>query len=381
MRRNLIGLGLALTVLALLALLAWTFLEIGPTARWVPPSREARANEYLALDRWLEEMGHPVRTLDFGNLDTISTAEERQIFLQSSLFRWWTPEAVEYLIRWIEEGGTLFLVLDYAEWVIWIDRQLSALLEEFGITANAGTTLQWSRNDPYAPSFGQDFSFEVSQEPAAGDLFTLEDWNGVIRLVKAERGMGRLIVSGRPRFLLSTELGNAPNAHLTWTLFLSNATTADKPGWLFIRGTTRAQGLLGTLFRHGNLVVVGVAALALLVVGLWAVIPMFGLVRRDNEKPGKPLRERFIAEGRFLKRYGALGFYRDVYIRDIRRRLARKEGLSTDDEITARVLSILGKTGGERESRIFVSAIRKEPVKYWEFPKMISIFKTILERI
>jgi len=380
-RRNLIGLGLALTVLALLALLAWTFLEIGPTARWVPPSREARANEYLALDRWLEEMGHPVRTLDFGNLDTISTAEERQIFLQSSLFRWWTPEAVEYLIRWIEEGGTLFLVLDYAEWDIWIGRQLSALFEEFGITANAGTTLQWSRNDPYAPSFGQDFSFEVSQEPAAGDLFTLEDWNGVIRLVKAERGMGRLIVSGRPRFLLSTELGNAPNAHLTWTLFLSNATTADKPGWLFIRGTTRAQGLLGTLFRHGNLVVVGVAALALLVVGLWAVIPMFGLVRRDNEKPGKPLRERFIAEGRFLKRYGALGFYRDVYIRDIRRRLARKEGLSTDDEITARVLSILGKTGGERESRIFVSAIRKEPVKYWEFPKMISIFKTILERI
>ena len=384
---NLIAFAAAAAVLGILAFLAWSFLEVHPRERATPPSQEARGNEYLALDRWIESSGQPVRIVSSGNLSTISTAWERRIFMQATLFHW-TEEAVEYLVRWIEEGGTLFLALDYHDnWEFWIDWELLSMLETFGITAMAGTTVPWSRYSPETPSFGHHIYFEVSDDNA----FTIKDWTELTRLARVQRGMGELIVSGSPDFLRSASLEDAPNARLAWALFFPvngdlNAALDTERGWLFIRGATRTLGLFGSLFSHGNMAVIVVSALVLLVVGFWAVIPMFGSARRDEERPGKPMRERFAAEGRFLKRYGVLGFYRDIYIKEIRRRLAKKENLSTNDEITRRLLSVLEKAGNERETRLLVSVLHNEganqrPLKYRDFPKMVIIFRNILERI
>jgi len=382
-RNHLIGLAVVVAVLGILTFLAWRFLEIHPRQRWVSPSREARANEYLVLDRWLQGLGHPVRVVRSGNLSTISTAEERQIFIQASLFQW-TPEAAAALARWIEEGGRLFLALDYQEnWEFLSNTALLSLLGEFGIEARTGGPGGF-RHNPELPfeeaAFGLRFSFEVAQN---GDTLTLG--YDTTRLVQVHRGTGSLTVSGRPFFLLSPNIGHAPNTRLAWAIFAAPDTTgalaANGQGWLFIRGTARTQGLLGTLFRHGNLAVVAVSALVLIAVGFWAVIPLFGLIRRDDERPEKPLRERFAAEGRFFKTYGALGFYRDAYIKEIRRRFAGKEEFSSDDELIERALNVLRVTSAEKEGRLLISAFRKEPIKYRDFPKMTAIFKTILERI
>ena len=385
-RKYITGILVAAAATGMLTLLALFFLETHTRQRWVPPSHEARVNEYLALDRWLAEMGRPVRVLRSGNLSIISRAEERQIFLQASLFTW-TQGAAAHLVRWIEEGGSLFLVLDYqADFEFWNGDELLSLLGEFGIEASRRDLVGHDRISD-APTFWHEFSFEVLQNENA---LTVEDWSGITRLVQVERGMGRLIVTGRPRFLLSQFIGNASNSHLAWTLFASDfapdAAPGSERGWLFIRGATRTRGILGSLFRYGNLMTAVVPALVLIIIGFWAVIPMFGLVRRDDQRPGKPLRERFIAEGRFLKTYGALGLYRDAYIKEIRRRLIKRENLSmeslcSDAEISERLLVILGRTNEEKEGRLLVSALRGEPVKYRDFPKMINIFKTILERI
>ena len=376
-RNHLIGLSAAIAALGLLAFLAWTFLEIYPRQSWVGPSREARTNEYLALDRWLQGLGHPVRLRRSGNLSAIEAAEERQIFIQASLFSW-TPEAAEALARRVTKGGRIFIALDYsADWEFRSHTDLLSLLETFGIEARMGSTVPWHHHDAETPAFGHDFSFETLHNDNA---LTLEDWTGLTRLVQVNHGAGSLIVSGRPRFLLSPFIADEPNARLAWTLFAETGEAGEK-GWLFIRGTTRTQGLWGSLFRHGNLGVVAVSALALLVVGFWAAIPLFGLVRRDDERPEKPLRERFAAEGRFFKTYGALGVYRDAYVKEIRRRLAGKEGLSADDKVTGRVLEALGTESTTHEGRLIISALRKEPIAYRDFPKMLIIFKTILERI
>ena len=87
-------------------------------------------------------------------------------------------------------------------------------------------------------------------------------------------------------------------------------------------------------------------------------------MRGDGEKPGKPIRERFLAEGRFLKSYSALNLYSETYMKEIKRRLAHREGLKTDEEIQKRLMEILGR-----------------PLTNQNFPKMISDYKTILERI
>ena len=385
-RNNLVSFVVVVAALGIIALLGWHFFEIHSVRRAVPLSPQARSNEYLALDRWIQSAGITARTVRSASLSTIAAARERHIFTQSSLFPW-TLEAVQYLARWIEEGGTLFLILDdHSEWDgIWHNGRYlpHPLLEEFGIDAMEETSGSlWNRSIPL-PSFENSISFESFWGEYA---MNLKDHDGITRLVQVNRGTGSLIVSANPRFLLSTHLDHEPNAHLAWALFVENAEPGNEGGWLFIRGAARTQGLWGSLFRYGNIAVVAVSALVLLVVGFWAAIPTFGILRGDNERPGKPLRERFAAEGRFLKRYGALNFYQHAYITQIKRRLAKKENLSTHDEITNRLLEIAGKTGGEWESRLVINAIREEeanptPIRYREFPKMVILFRNILERI
>ena len=372
-RSHIAGFAAALAVLALLVFTAWSLFEIYPETKYLPRSREARTNEYLALDRWLGGSGIPFRVERSGDLSMISRAEERQIFIQASLFDW-TDEAVEYLARWIDEGGSLFLALETDHY----DREPFLLLEEFGIRAETGPGTSGYHYEPAAPSFDDDVSFEVLQDE---DALTLKDPTGLARLVEVKRGKGKLIVTGQPFFLRNSNLGDAPNARLAWAVFAADS----PPGpWFFIRGSVRARGLLGSLWREGNFVVLLASVLVLLVAGFWAVIPVFGLVRHDDEKAVKPLRERFLAEGRFLKRYGALDFYRAVYVKEIKRRLARREGLTADDEIERRLIDIsrVNSRGRPTEERdLLVRALYGEPFKYREFPKMIVIFKTILERI
>ena len=384
MNRNyLIGFAVAVAALGLLAFAAWSLFEIYPVTKYTPPSREARANEYLALDRWLRGMGQNTRTVNSGDLALVSQAGEKQIFIQSSLFRW-IDEDVDYLVQWVEDGGTLFLALDdrrpgsnYQYNRRHRDDGVLLLLEEFGIKAEAGASSGNYRYDSDSPNYDRGVAFEIADEASEAEvLLTMKDWSNIVRLVEVKRGRGKLIVTGRPFFLRSSSIGRAPNARLAWALFA--AEPGFNGGWLFIRGSERLSGLLGDLFTEGNMPVLLVSILVLLVTCFWTVIPVFGLVRRDDDKPGKPLKERFLAEGRFLKRYGALESYCRIYMKEIKRRLAGKEWLCSDDEIEKRLREILGRSW---DSRLLALMLHGGAFSYREFPKMIVIFNTILERI
>ena len=403
MNRNyLIGFAAAVAVLGLLAFAAWSFLEIYPSTSHVPPSREARANPYLALDRWLRGMGIPVRAENSGDLPLVSRAEERNIFIQASLFRW-TDEAVKYLSDWVEEGGHLIVAYDFYELPINShpsryhrddEGKSLLLLEEFGIKAEDNyESGYWSIE---SPDYDHNISFEVTENEGA---LSLQDWTGLTRLVEVERGKGKLTVMGYPRFLSYWYIGDAPNTRLAWALFAAgnesgSENDGSQNGWLFIRGTTRVRGLLGDLFRQGNFTVLLISILVLIITCFWTVIPVFGLVRASDEKPGKPLGERFLAEGRFLKRCDALGFYCMVYLKEIRRILGGHEG--AEDEMTARLLEIWeGPSSGDRSAAaqsgkrekynkdkfLIASFLRGEKLQNRNFPRMIEILTTIMERI
>ncbi|MDR1803132.1 MAG: hypothetical protein LBQ94_05940 [Treponema sp.] len=362
MNRNyIIAFSVSVALLALLAFSAWSLFETYPIIRNLPPSREARINEYLAMDRWLEEYGIAVRTEAQGDLNTISQAEEKHIFIQASLFRW-TPDAVEYLVQWVEEGGSLFLVLDtYSELE---NYEILFLLGKFGITAETGFPSY--RDDPDFPDYDRRFFFEVSADV---EIFSLKDRNGAVKMVQAARGKGKVIVSGEPHFLKFPYIENAPNARLAWALFASN-------DWLFIRGTAMPRGLLGDLFRQGNLPVLLVSVLVLIVIGFWAAIPLFGLVREDTEKPGKPLRERFLAEALFMRKYGGLEFYLDVYLKEIKRRLAIIGDPSSD--IQKRITEVSTKPD---EENLIADYLDGKRIDYRDFPKLQKTLKNILEKI
>ena len=373
-RNHLIGFVAAMAILALAAFALSLLFEIYPRTRYISPSSEASANEYLAMERWLKEYDIPVRTVRLGDFSTISEAGERHILIQVSMFIW-SEEAEEYLGSWIREGGHLFLVMDINQ-----DMVQNFISREFHIDIRSPADRGAFRYNADFPNYDQRISFEV---PPDNEAVLLLDPRYIARLVQVKHGKGTLTVSGRPFFMYSRNLEMAPNARLAWGLLAADTagtgadTVADTAaaaitsgaalpgeGWLFIRGNMRPQndGILGTLFNEGNLAVLLVSLMVLLIVGFWAVIPIFGLVRRGRERPGKPLRERFLAEGRFIKRYGALDFYRDIYIKEINRRLARK-GISSD-KIEEEIRTIQG-----------------ENVKIGDFPGIIKTLKTILERI
>ena len=54
----------------------------------------------------------------------------------------------------------------------------------------------------------------------------------------------------------------------------------------------------------------------LIILGFWMVIPMFGLVSEEKQRSSRPIKDRFNAEIRFLKKYKALDYYLDIYKRE-----------------------------------------------------------------
>jgi len=377
-----------------LGIAAWVFFnvfEIAEDLKYVPPSREAQVNEYLALDRWLVKEGRGVRVENRGNVHTLRTASEGTILIQSELFEWDT-EALDYLEEWVAKGGSLILCLGYYR--AWDDDVLGGFLNGLGLEADIGPGADTPRTypageyDPELPFYGRNIRFKpprnvtpanegtpVNETPLLLKVkLTLKDENGAVRLVQFSKGKGQITVTGRPRFMTSALLEEEPNARLSWYL-LADRGEGDI---LFIRGERRGESIMGRIFELGNFTALVISALALIAVGFWAVIPQFGVVKGNDERKGKALAERFLAEGRFLKRFGALDVYRARYSREIRARLIRKEGLS-DEDVIPRAALLLGS--GYDELRATEQAMIPDLQKKNDFVKSIVILKTILERL
>jgi hypothetical protein len=132
------------------------------------------------------------------------------------------------------------------------------------------------------------------------------------------------------------------NAVTTWNLFSAGG---ENPGVLFIRGEKTVRSFWGKLAERGDFTCLVISIPLILVIGFWMVLPGFGPVLGDEEEPLRSIRERFIAEGRFLKKYGALDIYLEVYVREIKSRLPGQGRGGTEEgpeELAARILKTLG---------------------------------------
>jgi hypothetical protein len=376
-------LGISLSALVFLAILAYNTLEIETRPEPFDPSPEAQANEYLALDRWLRGAGFPVRVENRGGPPLFKTAAERVVFVQASLFHW-PADAWEQLEPWVEAGGALILSLD-TRWYEREDEGPNGVLRALGIMEDTNTP--WGRG--YAagegPNFDRSVAFTLAETPEehpaepSPEIRALADHRGIIRLVRVNRGAGSVTVMGAPYFLRSNSLEKEANAALGWNL-LAAGREPEEGGVLFIRGKTPGRSLFGRLADRGDFVPPAVSALALIAVGLWLVIPLFGVVPREDEKPGRPIRERFQAEGRFLKKYRSLASYRDAYVQEIFRRLRRRENLDGDEALGRRFAELW------REAYASPAAAPPEPPVSGDpgrgdFVKTVNTLAAMLERL
>ena len=315
-----------LGIILLTAVFCITQLEIVPSARWEGPSREVRANRYFALDNWLAESGRPARILSRATVDTILAGPEKTIFAEVSQLSWTDSGRI---IPWLREGGQLVIVLDAP-----IGLQLEDFIQSLGIKAinlyndddedddeepadtsadNAETSAEAQPEQPSEPEalterlpdFDTECSFRITEKKPGVDRILVMNEQDKTRLVKLETGKGWIIFTGEANFLHNYNLRKKENVNLAGEIFLAGR-SGDEDGVLLIRGLGGDRHFFGNLVERGNPWALAASLVLLIAAGFWMVIPSFGRYRPAPEKPGKPLRERFLAEVRFLKKYQAL---------------------------------------------------------------------------
>ncbi|MDR1306709.1 MAG: hypothetical protein LBK74_03950 [Treponema sp.] len=339
-------------ITAFAVLFCVTRMERVPFEKHISPSREAASNPHLALERWMSAAGLAYRFLDAGDISLLLAAPEKTVFIQTSSFDWIgdgennAPE----LKRWIKDGGHLVLSVDARNW------GLNALLEEFGIEGYSGSAEPEPENEPENPySLHWEEGFRVvEQKEGVEDIAVLWKYGG-IRLVTLSLGEGSFTVMGQPRFLEFFALKNRDNADLTWDLLFKQGKAG---GILFFWGLEPDQHFFGALFDQGNPLAFFTAALLLTIAGFWMVIPLFGRNKPVRKLPGKALGERFLAEGRFMKKYGALDTYLEIYRQEL-----GYSGLLAG-EVSSRAGSPGGKPRHPLDIRQFME-LQKKFIAHW----------------
>jgi len=277
-------------------------------------SREARTNNYYAMEQWLKQTGHPVRFENTFNPSKLAAAEERVVMLHSIEGQW--DNADEFIIPWIEQGGHLIISFNYHYLDIsLIDENILNMLFDLGITLEKGNvgedifTEKISSYEPESekpiPNIGSNITFLCDDK---NKISVIKDEYGYARLAEVSIGKGTLTVTGFSSFMYNSFIKEEVNANLAWNLTGARA-NGENSGVLFVRKRNLPNSMLGKIMERGNLLPVGISALLLIVLGFWMVIPIFGLVSVEKQKIARPIRERFLAEIRFLKKYRALDNY------------------------------------------------------------------------
>ncbi|MDR1421073.1 MAG: hypothetical protein LBI86_11925 [Treponema sp.] len=321
--------GMVLAVFAVLGIIAYTQFEIRPVKKRFSASREVRANDLAALERWLDANGHPVRSLPEGDSYSVEAAPEKTVYIEAASFKW-EYSNLDSVASWIRSGGNLIVSLDY---VPGEDSSLAAFLESFGVgveeypflsSEDEGEVPPETPEEEY-PHFDYRIRFVIHNLPdIRSDVITVD---GNIRLAVISAGEGRLTVTGRPVFMANASITGEANARLAWELF-----DAEEGGVLFVRGRRVIKSFFGKFAERGDFRPFCLSLLLLVAAGFWMVIPGFGLVRDEKELSLRPIEERFRAEVRFLKKYDSLAVYLDSYVRELRRILRLRGGTAETGE-------------------------------------------------
>ncbi|MCL2480073.1 MAG: hypothetical protein FWF38_00015 [Spirochaetaceae bacterium] len=389
MRKHAIPFFLIITALTILAVFAYNFFEIYETTVYKKASRQARTNEFLAMEQWLNKTGHPVRVISYANSSILLSAPEKNAIIFASLFRW-QQDTYSKLQQWAEDGGHLIICLDIEE--IDAEKQgITGFLSELGVMANYNGSETWennsrSSNDDF-PTLDSSVSFTILRplaNYAEKKTESISDASGKIKLVRIFINKGSITLCGDPVFMKSRNLDKEKNALLGW--HLTGKQDIEKKGMLFVRGVKTEPGFFGKLAERGNFSLLLISALVLIAIGFWMVIPVFGSLAEDSDaeraRPGKPMQERFLAEARFLKKYKGLGSYLEIYYISLKQRFRQQYGEIIDDESSffSRLAEICD-LNKEDVTEALAPLARKGRLTNQEFIKHIYTIETIMERL
>lgn len=388
-------------VLLIVGLFAYHFLEIYDRTMYKNPSPEARANEFLALEKWLDATGHPAGTAGYVYDYEELMDRDEDVFVIDALSFSWLADTFDTLKPWIESGK--HLVIYYSYWTDTIhDEDFPGFAEKMGVAIispaakdkgpgekedDAGTDIPGNggaeaenvegTERSLLPDF--DFSLKFRIPENRKDIL----WEGKNRenanLVYIPAGKGSVTFTGVPYFMHNPNLKQKEeNTLLSW--YLTGGNDKDKRGIVFIRESRQKMNtFFADLLDEGNIFPLLISVLLLVAVCFWGFIPRFGKTVADEESPGKPIRERFLAEALFLKKYHSLNMYIDLYGKTIEQRFRKNYGehISGRELFCSRIAEITRLDVQTVSSALYP----RGRVTSRHFKRCMKIIEIILERL
>ena len=296
-------------LLALLTLAIWLALRLERETVPIhdPPQAAARRNPYLALERYIERMGGTLtRRSDAGALDRLPAGGT--VLLDRHRSQWLPPERLQHLLSWIEDGGYLLVVAERPD----VD---DPLLEHFGIqrlTKPISKPDSFSADQPrvleiklpeHYPALRVDAALAALTSGSRPPLWSAGHSGDEAQWLHYVIGRGNLTVAvGLDSQLSNRRIGELDHAELFWIL-LSRYDRSPKPQVLLL-SRLQMPGLFVWLWENAREACI--AAIALLLLWLWRIVPRFAACVPEAPPTRRELREHLAAVGRYLWRAGAL---------------------------------------------------------------------------
>jgi len=412
----------------------YTYFEIYPRKIPTAPLREVRINNFAALERWLLNTGRHFRVEKRGSPQQIAAAAEKTVLAYASFCTWENAGAI--LLPWIDSGGNLLICLDdrydtdddvsvflsalgiiisdpYSaesteksteesaeELIEKLNGELNETAEEIDEHEETAETLEAqgeSREESTeaeaitetpVPQFDRDICFLFAEDAPTETLYAITDRRGLVRLVQITIGDGTLTVTGKPLFMYNSRLEREINASLAWSLTgafihandvdgadgVDGVNNDENSGMLFIRDRSMPKGLFGKIAERGNFTPLILSALLLIIAGFWMVIPLCGPVYSEKKSTARPLRQRFLAETRFLKKHNALESYLHVYLQWLKPKLID----APIDEPNVREIHYIEQA---LASEAHTGRHRVKPLKYRDIIKALRKIQAYTERL
>lgn len=323
-----------------------------PVTEREPPQAEARRNRYLALERFLARVQRPVTTFsDAKAIDLLPSGGT--LILDRNRSRQLNAPRVERLFQWVESGGYLIAgaepegindpVLKHLA-VRWQGGDERERLPEDGVAAEREESQEQPRavRSPVVPV----------QIPGTGRTLKIRhfgkglqatgrspEWHadsgqrGAVLLHYAY-GKGRITLVAHLHMIADNwRIGEEDHAELIVSLLERYG-----PAGEVMLATRLAVPALGEWLMESAWMVV-LAVISLLVAWLWRIVPRFGGIETEHERPRRSLSEHLAAVGRFVWRSGGiehwLGALRAVVLGRVARRHPRVAAMSPVDQALA----------------------------------------------
>ena len=402
-KRLFIFLGI-LIILALIGFLCYQTFEIYPKKVPTPPLREVRGNNFAALEAWLKSTGRNTRIEKRINPGQIVSAPENTVLVFTSFCPW--KNAGETLLPWIESGANLILCVD--DWDDETD-DLGIFISALGIIINEPVAKAEISEEEDGDELDETDDTDAADNDESGSaaidlneiietltdekkdspeiLFPTFDWNirisiadnvdqnqyrivknayENIKFVQINYGAGTICVTGRPFFMYNYQIKKEINARLAWTI--TGERMEEGSGLLIVKDRKTSRGLFGKIAERGNFPPLIISCILLIVAGFWMLIPLNGTVNKEKKFSSRPLKQRFLAEIRFLKKYNALETYLHTYLSYL------KHGIEFDS-YKAEIESIEKVIQNNKTSEGGI-----KPLKYRELMKLLAELQQISEK-